>query len=110
MQKICIKHGLTEWSEGQRPRCKKCNVEAVIKRRRKIKQMALDYKGNCCCKCGYNKSHRALEFHHIDAKSKSFTISSKGHTYSWNKVKEELDKCILLCANCHAEIHEEKDC
>ena len=47
----------------------------------------------------------ALEFHHLDPSQKDFGISSKGYTRSWDKVKEELDKCILVCSNCHREIH-----
>ena len=47
-----------------------------------------------------------MEFHHLDPKGKDFGISDKGYTRSWQKVKEELDKCIMICANCHREIHE----
>jgi hypothetical protein len=47
----------------------------------------------------------ALEFHHLDGSRKDFGISSKGYTRSWSKIRDELDKCILLCANCHREIH-----
>jgi predicted DNA-binding protein YlxM (UPF0122 family) len=82
-------------------------VIAVSKRRRKIKQMAVEYKGGKCVKCGYNKYIGALEFHHLDPTVKDFTISNSGHCRSWEKVKDELDKCILVCSNCHAEIHAE---
>jgi len=85
---------------------KKRSVESVQKRRRKIKQMAIDYKGGCCQSCGYDKCNGALEFHHIDPTQKDFSLSSKGHCTSWDKVKKELDKCVLVCANCHREIHE----
>lgn len=47
----------------------------------------------------------ALEFHHLASARKDFGISSKGYTRSWKKIQEELDKCILLCANCHREAH-----
>jgi hypothetical protein len=80
-------------------------IVAVRKRRKKVRQMAIDYKGGCCQKCGYNKCIDALEFHHADSDGKDFSISEKGYTRSWAKVQEELDKCILLCANCHREIH-----
>jgi hypothetical protein len=46
-----------------------------------------------------------LEFHHLETSRKDFGISGKGYTRSWSKVSEELDKCMLLCANCHREIH-----
>ena len=54
--------------------------------------------------CGYDKYHGALELHHLNQKDKRFGISDKGYTRSWEKVRTELDKCILLCANCHREV------
>lgn len=86
---------------------KKKDVIKVQKRRLKVKQMAIEYKGGKCEKCGYNKCVAALEFHHLNPEEKDFGIGSKGYTRGWEKVKEELDKCILVCANCHREIHEE---
>lgn len=80
--------------------------QAVAKRRKKIREMAIAYKGERCSICGYNKCLKALEFHHLDSKGKDFGISEKGYTRSWSQVKLELDKCILLCANCHREVHE----
>lgn len=80
--------------------------EAVKKRRKKLREMARDYKGGKCQICGYKKCPRALSFHHLDPKKKDFTISAKGLTRSWIKLQEEIDKCILLCANCHMEIHD----
>ena len=97
---------ITAQSEVER---KKKAVQAVQKRRKKIKQMAIDYKGGCCEKCGYNKYNEVLEFHHLDPNKKDFGISHKGHCNSWEKVKKELDKCIMVCANCHREIHVEID-
>ena len=70
--------------------------------------MAIEYKGGVCERCGYNRCIEALEFHHTDSKGKDFSISEKGYTRSWTMVKKELDKCILLCANCHREIHAQK--
>jgi hypothetical protein len=81
------------------------NVREVDKHRKKIKQLAVDYKGGCCSLCGYAKFLGALEFHHLDPAEKDFGISSKGTTASWEKIKIELNKCICLCANCHREVH-----
>jgi predicted HNH restriction endonuclease len=78
-------------------------IQAVAKRRRKIKLMSIEYKGNKCQICGYDKCPVALDLHHINGK-KSFGIADKGYTRSWEKVKRELDKCILVCANCHREL------
>jgi len=79
-------------------------IEAVRKRRRKVRVKAIEYLGGKCDKCGYDKCIDALEFHHQIGK-KDFGISSKGYTRSWNRVKQELKKCVLLCANCHREVH-----
>lgn len=70
----------------------------------KTKLKAIEYKGGKCQICRYNKSIRALTFHHINPEEKSFGIS--GGTKSFEKLKPELDKCILVCQNCHAEIHD----
>lgn len=68
--------------------------------------MLIEYKGGKCERCGYNKSMRALEFHHLDPSEKDFGIS-KQINRNIDDLKKEVDKCILLCSNCHAEIHEE---
>lgn len=81
-------------------------MEAVVKRRKKIKDLSLEYKGGKCEKCGYSKCKSALEFHHTNPEEKDFSIGQKGETRSWERVKKELDKCILVCSNCHREIHE----
>ena len=80
-------------------------VAAVSKRRKKLKEMAIELKGSRCQFCGYKRCSSALEFHHIDEKTKKFDLSTRGLTRSWSKIKEELNKCILVCANCHREIH-----
>jgi len=80
-------------------------IAAVKARRKKVRQMAIEYKGKKCQLCGYNRCIEALEFHHTNSSVKDFSISEKGYTRSWNRVKEELDKCMLLCANCHRELH-----
>ena len=105
----CKNHGKTLFVlRGNRFRCRKCAVEAVTRRRQKVKQMAVTYKGGKCCRCGYDKSVWAMDFHHLDPNQKDFSLSDKGHCRSWESVKLELDKCILVCRNCHAEIHEEQ--
>lgn len=113
MIKECGKHGLTEhkiYNNGKRKqviKCLKCNVDAVKRRRHKIKRDAVEYMGGKCSRCGYSKCIRALEFHHVDD-NKEFGIGANGYTKSWKKIKEELDKCILVCSNCHKEIEDEK--
>jgi len=106
--KECKKHGLTNFASVEnatRFRCRKCQSDAVQKRREILKQKAIEYKGGKCICCEYNKCVSALEFHHIDPSKKDFNLGSKGKTRSWEKIKIELDKCVLLCANCHREVH-----
>ncbi len=78
-------------------------IKAVAKRRRKLKTLAIEYKGGKCQICGYKKFQGALDLHHMNG-IKEFGIADKGYTRSWEKVKTELNKCILVCANCHREI------
>ena len=96
--------------ENNKPQsfCKKCNHSNVLERQRLFKMRCLEYKGSFCTKCGYDKCVSALEFHHIDPQKKDF-VPSKFKLRSWEKnkpvVMSELDKCIVLCANCHREEH-----
>ena len=78
---------------------------AVDKRRKKLRLMAIQYKGGECQICGYKICAQALEFHHLDPKIKDFGISASGSTRAWKLTQHELDKCVMLCANCHREIH-----
>lgn len=80
-------------------------IRAVHKRRKKIRAMAVEYKGGKCEICGYDRCVDALEFHHRNPSQKDFSVSSDGCTRSWARVKTELDKCQMLCANCHRETH-----
>ena len=80
---------------------------AVVDWRKRTKVKLVEYKGGCCSKCGYNKSMNVLQFHHLDPSKKDFTIGGK--SWSYERLKEEVDKCILVCANCHIEIHEEQN-
>ncbi len=79
--------------------------QAVTKRRRKLKEMLVEYKGGKCIICGYKKTPWALDLHHIDPSKKDFGMSVRGLTRSLERLKKEADKCIILCANCHREIH-----
>lgn len=100
--KICTK----EVKPGRRFCCPQCKRKYFVDKRRKdLKQKALDYKGGRCELCGYNKCQEALAFHHLKPKKKDFAISGDGFTRSWERIRQELGKCILICANCHAEIH-----
>jgi 5-methylcytosine-specific restriction endonuclease McrA len=79
-------------------------TEAVIEWRKRTKQRLIDYKGGECELCGYKKCNRALQFHHLNPEKKDFSISGK--SVSFEKLKDEVKKCILVCSNCHSEIHD----
>jgi 5-methylcytosine-specific restriction endonuclease McrA len=64
----------------------------------------VEYKGGCCSICGYNRYIGSLEFHHVNAEGKDFTLAHAKNTV-FEKIKAELDKCVVLCANCHREEH-----
>ena len=64
----------------------------------------MEYKGGKCVVCGYNKYFGALEFHHLDKTKKEYAISDLKN-YNFETLKQELDKCVILCSNCHAEYH-----
>lgn len=81
------------------------HAQAVTIKRRAIKKALIERHSGKCEKCGYNKCMRALEFHHLNPNEKDFGIS-RTLTKSIKTLKEETDKCILLCSNCHAEEHQ----
>lgn len=70
-----------------------------------MKHKAIELKGGKCERCGYNKIEDVLEFHHINPKEKTMSLSERSGSTEWDKFLEETKKCILLCANCHREIH-----
>lgn len=76
----------------------------AAEKRRKIRAQAIAYKGGKCLVCGYDRSHAAMDFHHIDPMEKDFTISAR--MTSFKAIKRELDRCVLLCATCHREVHD----
>lgn len=84
--------------------CKKCHNENTIYRGKTNKQKYIEYKGGKCEKCGYNSCNEALEFHHIEPLEKDLTFKSLRY-WGLEKAKKELDKCMLLCSNCHREKH-----
>ena len=85
--------------------CKVCLNAKTIERQRKIKQDAVEYKGGSCERCGYDNYIGALHFHHLDPNIKDVSWKTFKLRKFNDAFKAELDKCILLCANCHAEMH-----
>lgn len=102
----CGRHGATEFVlEGRgHYRCKRCRSSAVTERRRTVKQKLVEEAGGACALCGYRRWVGALQFHHLDPSRKEFSISQRGHSRSLARSRAEIRKCVLLCANCHAEV------
>lgn len=84
---------------------REANYQHVATFRRRTKEKAVAYKGGKCVVCSYDRCISAMDFHHLDPKEKDFGLS-QNMSKAWNKIEEELDKCVLLCANCHREVHE----
>lgn len=73
-------------------------------RQRKIELIKL-HKGSCQ-NCDYNKNYAALEFHHVNPEKKDFQLDLRSlSNRNWGVILEEVKKCILLCSNCHSELH-----
>lgn len=106
MELHCASHGTTTFrlrtSGGYR--CVKCGSEAVSRRRRMIKRVLVEEAGGACKICGYRRCISALEFHHVVPSEKHFSLSYRGVTRSLERARTEASKCVLLCANCHAEV------
>lgn len=81
------------------------NVKAVSDYRRRRKENLIKVCGSKCALCGYDKLPAGLEFHHIDPTQKSYGIASKGTCHAIDKDLAEVRKCLLICANCHREVH-----
>ena len=116
---ICGKEFETKPNGASRKYCFECSpsyprggsrAQTITALRRAMKKEAIRRMGSQCCRCGYNKSIRALEFHHLDPTVKEFGLAANGHCHTWEDFWKEAQKCELLCSNCHAEIHEEEDC
>ena len=80
------------------------SYENVKNFRARLKERAVYVMGEKCQCCGYNKCIQALEFHHINPEEKEFSFGNNTNR-SWKDTREELKKCILLCANCHRGVH-----
>lgn len=97
--KICTKSHKKEHYQSN----KSSYQEASLRWRKWL----IDLKSTLCCeKCGYNKSPAALDFHHVDPKTRSFGINnSQMSKKSQEEIEQEIKKCVVWCSNCHREHH-----
>ena len=103
---VCRRHGRTQFIlEGRGYyRCKRCRAAGVAKRRRTVKRKLVTEAGGKCVLCGYSRWLGALQFHHLEPGDKEFHLAYRGHSRAIAKSRAEMRKCVLLCANCHAEV------
>tara|TARA_R100000734_G_C3317562_1_gene110823 strand:- start:2749 stop:3159 length:411 start_codon:yes stop_codon:yes gene_type:complete len=105
--------GVINGKKYYRRRCRFCYSKTKLNYRKKVKDWLYEYKKGLKCKiCGYSKdthknfSTQALQFHH-KGNNKEFQISDgANHGYSKKRVRKEIKKCSVLCARCHAELHD----
>ncbi len=104
--RTCPRHGSTPFVLESRGsyRCKQCRLEQVSRWRRRLKAKLVNEAGGQCVLCGYDRCQAALQFHHLDPETKSFSLSHEGIARSLERSRAEAQKCVLLCANCHAEV------
>lgn len=117
---ICGNEFETKPNGGTRKYCFDCSpsypkggsrAKTITALRQAMKKEAIKRFGGKCQCCGYDKSVRALEFHHINAQEKDFGLGASGICHSWEEFWAEAQKCELLCSNCHAERHDiEENC
>jgi hypothetical protein len=103
---LCQHCGETEPSKfygKMKTTCYSCHGKLQEQKRVQKRIDAIEYKGGKCEHCGYDKYHGALEFHHKDPNLKDPKSFRPG--LSKARFFAEVDKCILLCANCHREEH-----
>ncbi len=105
IERVCPAHGAQRFVRERSGyyRCVRCRSERVARRRRGLKQQLVEEFGGVCAACGYDRSMRALEFHHLEPGLKAFAIGAAGTTRSLERLRAEAAKCVLLCSNCHAE-------
>ncbi len=82
----------------------KHGVDKVRVRREAKKRSLIISLGGACQICGYDKIMRNLAFHHLS--DKEMGLCTRGFQLSWDKILLEVEKCVLVCHNCHGEIHE----
>lgn len=101
----CRVHGISPHvHRGGRYRCRRCASDSVTRYRQNVKQTLVREAGGRCVICGYSRCVAALQFHHVDPATKRFSLSLKGVARALEVVRAEAAKCVLLCANCHAEV------
>lgn len=89
-----------------KPLCRDCNYKTQRAFVEEKTALIKERYGTKCTKCGYERCYNALEFHHLDGSAKEFAPSKIISNFTpIHTLLNELDKCVLLCSNCHREVH-----
>lgn len=87
-----------------KPDCKKCHTQSRVER---FDKLMTEVFGEIKCQaCGYDSCKRAIDCHHLNEEDKDFEPAKLRSSFiSLDKMRKELEKCVLLCSNCHREVH-----
>ena len=111
IERRCSHHGVTTFvyePSKKGYRCKRCRTAKISEDRRKLKRRLVAEAGGCCSRCGYRQSFWAMHFHHRDPAKKEREIAHLVRDRNYFAAVQEIAKCDLVCANCHAELEEMK--
>lgn len=92
------------FTKGRYTECKKCRNSYNKRILRNKQSLAIEYLGGKCICCGYDTFECALDIHHLNPEKKDTNFSSHAY-WSWERLKKELEDCVLLCSNCHRAVH-----
>ena len=84
--------------------CSKCHNQYTIHKGHQKRDKVLEFLGRKCSRCSYDEFPCSLDVHHVDTSKKDVNFSSM-RGWNWERIKEELKNCVLLCKNCHAAFH-----
>jgi hypothetical protein len=91
--------------DGLRADCKECRTKVKRLRGRKYKKLLIEHFGGKCVTCGYDRCPAGFDFHHIIPEEKEFSIGENCGNFAYGRLLKEVKKCMLLCSNCHRELH-----
>ena len=100
-KRFCSRRCKNAWTNNKHQ-----NYVSQQQRGRERRLLLIQQKGGRCERCGYDRNRAALAFHHLDPAAKSFPVDLRScSNTSWPALLDEAGKCLLLCLNCHSEIH-----
>lgn len=102
--RVCLVCG-DRYNAGHGAYVDTCQSCRGVHQRKRLKLRAVEHMGGRCQRCGYSRCAAALHFHHRNPNEKEFTFAN--YSRSWERLRTEIEKCELLCANCHTEVHAE---